>query len=149
MAPTTIVTCPSCGKRNRVATAAQGVPRCGACHAPLPWIIDAEPAHFDEQTTASMPVLVDFWADWCAPCRMVSPALERLAREHAGRLKLVKLDVESAPEISSRFGAQSIPLLVLLRDGEEVDRRVGAAPEPELRRWLDRHLAATGDARPT
>jgi thioredoxin 2 len=142
----TTITCPNCGKKNRVAAAATGVPRCGNCHNLLPWIVDADPASFEAETTASVPVLVDFWAPWCGPCRMVSPAVESEAREHAGQLKVVKLNVDGAPEIASRFGVQGIPLLVLLRDGQEVDRMVGAAPEAVLRSWLDERLAPAGAA---
>ena len=87
------------------------------------------------------PVLVDFWAPWCGPCRMVSPLVERLGAEHAGRLKVVKLNVDEAPAISARFGVQGIPLLVVIRDGSEVDRLVGAAPLARLQAWLDPHLA--------
>jgi thioredoxin 2 len=136
----TILTCPNCGKRNRLPVAAQGVPRCAACHTALPWIVDADATTFDTAVDASVPVLVDFWAEWCGPCRMVSPVVERVGREHAGRLKVVKLDVDKAPEIAGRYGAQSIPLLVLLRDGQEADRLVGAVPEARLREWLEPHL---------
>jgi thioredoxin 2 len=148
MAPAAIIACMSCGTRNRVVVAARGVPRCGACKAPLPWIVDAGAETFDAAIDASVPVLVDFWAPWCAPCRMVSPAVERIGREHAGRLKVVKLNVDGAPEIAARHGAQSIPLLVLFRDGEEVARQVGAVPERQLREWLEPHLAATGSVEP-
>jgi thioredoxin 2 len=141
----TIIACPHCGKRNRVGARAQGVPRCGNCHKLLPWIVDATPETFDAEITASVPVLVDFWAPWCAPCRMVSPAVEAQAREREGELKVVKLDVDTAPEISARYGVQGIPLLVLLRDGEEVDRLVGASPPPQLRAWLDRNLTAAAE----
>src|SRR5215218_9020072 len=89
---------------------------------------------------ADMPVLVDFWAEWCGPCRMISPIVERIGQAEAGRLKVVKLDVEGAPQIAARHGAQSIPLLVLFRDGEEIDRLVGAVPERQLRKWLEPHL---------
>jgi thioredoxin 2 len=138
----TIIACPHCGKKNRLGPRAEGVPRCANCHNLLPWIVDAEPRQFDEEITASVPVLVDFWAPWCGPCRMVSPAVEELGREHAGRLKVVKLNVDDAPEISARYGVQGIPLLVMLDRGQELDRLVGAVPPPQLRAWVERHLAA-------
>ena len=141
MALAAIIACTNCGKRNRVAVVAQGVPRCGVCHSPLPWIVDADADQFDAAIDASVPVLVDFWAAWCGPCRMVTPIVERVARDHAGRMKVVKLDVDAAPEIAARHGAQSIPLLVVFRDGQEVDRLVGAVPERQLRGWLEPHLA--------
>ena len=142
----TIITCPNCGTRNRVRPSTSGVPRCSVCHTLLPWIVETTAEHFEEEITASVPVLVDFWAPWCGPCRMVSPIVERLGREHAGRLKVVKLNVDDAPEISRRFDVQGIPLLVLIRDGAEADRLVGAAPYGTLRGWLEPKLApAAGD----
>ncbi len=140
MAGSAIVACTNCGKKNRVAVVARGVPRCAVCHTPLPWIVDAAPDDFDGAIDADLPVLVDFWAAWCGPCRMVGPVVERIGRELAGRLKVVKLDVDQASEIAARHGAQSIPLLVLFRDGEEIDRLVGAVPERQLRQWLEPHL---------
>jgi thioredoxin 2 len=123
-----------------VPVASDGTPRCAVCHTPLPWIVSADAESFAAALDASMPVLVDFWAPWCQPCLMVSPVVERLGRENAGRLKVVKLDVDGAPELAARYGAQSIPLLVLFRDGEEVDRIVGAVPGSQLRQWLEPHL---------
>jgi thioredoxin 2 len=141
---TATVTCPHCGKRNRVGASREGVPRCANCHNLLPWIVDADREDFDAQIAASVPVLVDFWAPWCGPCRMVSPAVEAAGRDLTGQLKVVKLNVDEAPDISARYGVQGIPLLVLLRDGEEVDRLVGAVSPQQLRAWLDRHVTPVG-----
>jgi thioredoxin 2 len=141
--PGAIVACPNCHTKNRVRATSSGVPRCSVCQTLLPWIVEAGPDSFDEEIAASVPVLVDFWAPWCGPCRMVSPLVERLGAEHAGRLKVVKLNVDDAPAISARFGVQGIPLLVVIRDGSEVDRLVGAAPLARLQAWLDPHLTTT------
>lgn len=139
----TLTTCPSCGKRNRVPTAARGTPRCGACKADLPWLVDADDTTFHDVADASrLPVLVDLWADWCGPCRMVAPVVERLATDLAGQLKVVKVDVDAAPQTAQRFNARSIPTLLLLRDGREVGRQVGVQPEATLRDWLTPHLTA-------
>ncbi|MDP8967174.1 MAG: thioredoxin [Actinomycetota bacterium] len=138
----TIITCPSCTTKNRVRPTAKGVPRCSACHTVLPWIVDADAGGFDEEIAASVPALVDLWAPWCGPCRMVSPIVEQMGREFAGRLKIVKLNVDEAPAIAARFDVQGIPLLVLLKDGQEIDRVVGAVPAPQLRAVLERHVTA-------
>jgi thioredoxin 2 len=140
----TIITCPNCGTRNRVRPTPSGVPRCTVCKTLLPWIVEATAVTFDAEITASVPVLVDFWAPWCGPCRMVSPLVEQLGRENAGRLKIVKLNVDEAPALSQRFGVQGIPLLVAIRHGEEVDRLVGAAPQQQLRDWIAPHLEPAG-----
>ena len=140
-ARTSTVACPHCGKRNRVPVSAGSVPKCGNCHQRLPWVADAGDDDFAEVAErAPVPVLVDLWATWCGPCRMVSPALERLATERAGELKLVKVDVDTAPRLSQRFGVRAVPTLMVMRDGEVLARQPGAAPEPELRAWLDQAL---------
>jgi thioredoxin 2 len=137
-----ITRCPSCGRRNRVPAVAAGTPRCGSCHEPLPWITDAGDATFAEVVErAAVPVLVDFWAPWCGPCRMVSPALAQLAGEKPGQIKLVKVNVDEAPRLQQRFGVQSIPTLMVFRDGQIVSRQTGAAPAAALRGWLDQALA--------
>jgi thioredoxin 2 len=138
-----IIRCPSCGHKNRVPPVAAGVPHCGRCGAALPWIAEADDRTYQEVVAgAALPVLLDIWAAWCGPCRMVSPALEHLAELHAGQVKLVKVDADGAPGVSGRFGVQSIPTLLVLRHGREVARQIGAVPEPQLDRWLTRALAA-------
>jgi thioredoxin 2 len=140
--PSRIVPCSTCGQRNRVPAAAAGTPRCGRCRSVLPWVVDAGDEDFAEVAEQSpVPVLVDLWATWCGPCRAVSPALERLATTCAGRVKLVKVDVDAAPRLARRFGVQAVPALVLDR-GEVVARQAGAAPEPALRAWLEGALAS-------
>lgn len=136
--------CALCGKKNRVPAAAKGTPRCAQCKGPLPWVADAgDDDSADVVDAATTPVLVDLWAPWCGPCRVVSPVLERLAQDFAGRVKLVKVNVDGAPGLSRRFSAQSIPTLVLVDRGRVVSRQVGAAPEGALRTWLEEALAAT------
>src|SRR4051794_3254591 len=145
---TTVVTCPNCQKRNRVPAAADSIPRCGNCHQPLPWMADAGDDDFAEVVERSpVPVLVDMWATWCGPCRMVSPALERIATDRRGQLKLVKVDVDAAPRLAQRFEVRAVPTLMVVRDGTVVARQAGAAPEPALRSWLDQALSAEGAAR--
>ncbi|MDQ4102336.1 MAG: thioredoxin [Actinomycetota bacterium] len=135
-------TCENCGRMNRVPVSAQGKPRCGKCKTFLPWIVDAGDENFAEiAEQATVPVLVDLWATWCGPCRMVSPTLEQLAKEKAGQLKLVKVDVDRAPKLAQRFSVQAVPTLMVLYRGKVIAHQPGAAPVDALRRWLDDAIA--------
>jgi thioredoxin 2 len=138
-----IIQCPSCGRKNRVPEAASGRPRCAACHADLPWLVDVGDERFAEVVEQSrLPVLVDVWAPWCGPCRMVSPVVEQLARERAGTLKVAKVNSDTSPRVSQRHRITSIPTLLLYVGGREVARSIGAKPAPQLRSWLDDALRA-------
>ncbi|HEY0449621.1 thioredoxin [Actinophytocola sp.] len=144
---TVTVTCEHCGKTNRLPVAAEGAPKCGNCKRPLPWIVDAGDADFAEiAERATLPVLVDLWATWCGPCRMVSPVLEQLAREKAGQIKLVKVDVDRAPQLSQRFSVKAVPTLLVLRDGKVLAQQAGAAPANVLREWLDKAITSSEGA---
>jgi thioredoxin 2 len=137
-----LIRCGHCGQANRVPAAAAGTPRCGKCHQPLPWITDADDTTFGGiAEAAKIPVIVDLWAPWCGPCRMVSPASGQPAHDLAGQVKLVKVNVDTSPQISQRFGARAIPTLLILRDGggdSPADRR---RPTAALRTWVGNALA--------
>ena len=138
-----IMTCPSCGANNRVPTEklSEGLqPVCGQCKSPLS--VSAHPvtvtdANFAEEVERSpLPVLLDMWAPWCGPCRMIAPTIEQLASELAGRVKVAKLNTDENPMTGSRFNVRSIPTLLVLKDGKEIDRLVGALPKQEILRKL-------------
>lgn len=132
MGPESVLTCKNCGAKNRIHARARGVPSCGKCGQALPWLVNATDASFEPEAAAAVTVVVDLWAPWCGPCRFVGPILEELSREYAGRLKVVKVNVDENPLIASRFEAYSIPTLVVLQNGRPVDRIVGALPKGPL-----------------
>ena len=136
-----VVACPSCGTKNRVPAGGKGRPQCASCHAALPWVVDVGDGEFAAATRTDQLVLVDLWAPWCGPCRMVAPILERLASRYAGRVKVVKVNVDDNPRTAARYDARSIPTLVMLRHGATVARIVGAQPEPVLRQRIEALLA--------
>ncbi len=142
-APVSVLTCPSCGRKNRIRPSERGAPHCGSCGTRLPWLVSATDDTFDVEAKAAMAVVVDLWAPWCGPCRMVSPVLEQLAAEFAGRLKVIKVNVDENPRLAAAFQATSIPLLVVLKNGRVVDRVVGALPKSELTIRLTPHLLRT------
>lgn len=142
-----LVRCPACGSTNRVARQRvdQGLsPVCGRCKRPLP--ADDQPLAVTDATFSAeverspLPVLVDMWAEWCGPCRMIAPMLEDLAAEMAGRARVAKLNVDDNPVTASRFAVRSIPTLLVFKDGREVDRIVGVRPKAEIAQRLERWL---------
>ncbi len=138
--PRSVLTCPNCGARTAIRPSARGSPHCGTCGKPLPWVVDATDATFDAEANTTATVLVDLWAPWCGPCRFVSPILQELARDWSGRLKVIKVNVDENPRLQQRFGASSIPTMIVMKDGREIDRIVGAAPKPALEARIRPHV---------
>lgn len=136
-----IVNCPSCAKKNRVPVSTAGKPQCAACKAALPWIVDATDQTMVSALDTKQLVLIDLWAPWCGPCRMVAPVLEQLAAKYAGRIKVVKVNVDDNPRAAQTYDARSIPTLVFAKDGAVVDRIIGAQPAPALSSRIDVLLA--------
>jgi len=137
---TATVACPFCGTLNRVDLTRLGQhPKCGKCGKPilLDRPIAISDATFDKVTTdTTVPVVVDFYADWCGPCKIMAPLLDDVAHRRAGELLVVKLDTDKNPITGQRFGIRGIPTLIAFRKGQEVGRRVGAVPPAELEAFL-------------
>jgi thioredoxin 2 len=123
-----LIACPGCGAKNRLRPAGTRAPRCARCKTALPWVVNADDDSFDGEASCDVTVVVDLWAPWCRPCRAVEPVLEEIALANAERIKLVKVNVDECPRTSHRYRAIVVPLMVVLRDGAEVDRITGAMP---------------------
>jgi len=139
---TAIVPCANCGKLNRVDVArVDAHPSCGACQAPihLDAPITLTDANFDKVVSGSeVPVVVDFYADWCGPCKAMVPVFTEFARRQRGQALVAKVDTDRSPAVSARFAIRSIPTLTLMRGGKEVARQVGAVPLAALEQMLQR-----------
>jgi thioredoxin 2 len=143
-----IVSCPSCGQRNRLAYGKLGAEtRCGKCQTPLG--APAEPIEtpsaeaFDAAIAASpLPVVVDFWAPWCGPCRMVAPELARVAASSQGRYLILKVNTDAIPELGDRFGIRSIPTMAVFSGGREKGRTAGARPAADIETFIRSTLTA-------
>jgi thioredoxin 2 len=137
-----LVTCPSCGTTNRLPSLHAGRKAvCGKCKAPLSDAggpVEVTDTTFSAEVEQSpAPVLLDLWADWCGPCHMLAPTIDQLSSEMAGRVKVAKLNIDENPGVANRFGVRSIPTLLVLRGGREVDRLVGVQPKQEIVRRLE------------
>ena len=143
-----IVQCGSCGRSNRLAFATLGRPaRCGGCKAALaapaaPIEIEDAGAFDAAASSSALPLVVDFWAPWCGPCRMVAPELEKFARSTAGRYLVVKVNTDEHQDIGGRFRIQSIPTLAVIAGGRELDRTAGVRPAADILAFVDRAVAA-------
>ncbi len=141
--PVSMLTCKECGKKNKIRPAERGAPHCGSCGAPLPWLVNATDATFAYEARSSVAILVDLWAPWCGPCRVVGPMLENLSREYAGRIKVVKVNVDENPALAQQFDARSIPTMIVIKGDRVVDRIVGALPPADLKMRLFPYLMKT------
>jgi thioredoxin 2 len=136
-----ILQCPSCGRKNRSPAARLAeTGRCGACKTPISPVarpIEADPETFREVTRdATVPVLVDFWAEWCGPCKMAAPEVERTAADMAGRALVLKVDTEKHPQVAAQFGVQGIPNFIVMKGGLLLYQQAGVVPSARMKQWL-------------
>lgn len=143
-----IITCPNCGRKNRLAFARLGeTMRCGQCkqelRAPAEPIEIPSAADFDRIVAqSSLPIVVDYWAPWCGPCRMVAPEIKKVAERQAGRFLVVKVNTEALPDLGARFGIRSIPTLAVFMNGKEAARSAGARPAPDIEAFVEQAVHA-------
>jgi thioredoxin 2 len=136
-----IAVCTNCGSKNRLKIPPKGqLPVCGKCGTTLPWLIKVTDESFVSETDAAVPVLADFWAEWCGPCHRIAPVLEDLSKELAGKLKIIKLNVDENPRTSEQYKVQGIPMLIVFKYGQVVDTFVGAMPKGAMLEKLRPHL---------
>jgi len=140
MSDTVLVSCPQCQTQNRIPVEKIGQQaKCGKCGAAFPANVSASPVHVTDQTfqqeilNAALPVVLDFWAPWCGPCRMIAPVLEELAKEYAGKVKIAKINTDENQQTAAKYQIQGIPTLLFIKNGQIVDQIVGAAPKPMLK----------------
>jgi thioredoxin 2 len=150
MSESQMIRCPSCGVTNRVSREAREkigrglAPVCGRCKTPLS--ADARPVTVTDATFAAeverspLPVVLDVWAAWCGPCRMIAPAIDELATELAGRVRFAKIDADENRATASRFNVHSLPTVLVLKGGREVDRIIGVQPKSEIARRIERAI---------
>ena len=139
-----VVACPSDASLNRVPRAKLGQnPKCGKCHKPLfqGKAVELNAQNFDAYALKSdLPLVIDFWAEWCGPCRMMTPNFERAATLLEPRVRLAKLDTEAEPAIAQRYGLRGIPSMVMIRKGREITRTSGAMPTSAIVTWVEQAL---------
>ena len=142
------VTCPSCGRQNRIAFGQlDRTHRCAACKAEIAAVaapVDVPTATLFDQVVAhaSVPVVVDYWAEWCGPCRMVAPELEKVAQRNAGRLLVIKVNTDTVPELGERYTIRSIPTMAVFHQGAEVARTSGARPATVIEAFVNDAISA-------
>jgi thioredoxin 2 len=144
-----LISCSTCGARNRVPLDKLRLglkPVCGRCKAPLhafnkPLTV-TDYTYAEDIEHSPLPVLLDLWAPWCGPCRTLAPIIEELAEEMAGRIRVAKINVDENPATARRFAVRSIPTLLLLKNGREIDRLVGVKSKAEISRQIERAVAA-------
>lgn len=141
-----ILQCPACGTKNRIPREKRAVPaKCGKCKKTLPQVmtkpLDVTDATFAKEVLQSpIPVMVDFWAAWCGPCRMVAPDLEKIADTYAGKMKVVKVNVDENQMTAAKYSIQSIPSLFVFKNGQILEQQAGALPYPHLQRLAERAI---------